>query len=767
MKIGGVWCGGGEPIVGTAGMPEELDLPSYADARNNAAARANHSLGQAQIQGGGSVGFDPPHIGPMLSSTNHEKTSATGTTINQVSGLSVILPEAVPLPAVDLDGRPKSHTVVQIVLKKIPPARASRTNGVVSWLPAARRFMQPLEPTSVCRLDLLPPQKQKERLHFCCPPALASLLPAALAPQSIVATRTHTHDATTAIRVIIKSRGGRLGGRHPEPLPTASPTASPAFPTRSTETTAIDASSRLPPPPTAANPSLPSPTQQPAYPGATTPTPTPTPSPIPPTLPLPPLPVAVAPNRPPRRNSLLRRGLGSPPNSFLQSPFRTRGAAASFNNGAFQSPLRHLSAARLWNPTNSTPRIPKTPTAPSSDNARRSRRPSTPPPPPVPLPQAALDVASHSVNPIGTAAGDYPLLTLPELHLKRLSIPNRASLQLERSAGSEQRVSLPPSVRHPYDEKGANATPSPAEEPIAGPSYTKPAPQALPRRREQAVGNQQETVGLSFEPAVSNTVQTSTKVDKGKGKEVMALSESRGDNDGTGFSQDLERGQDLTNQRLSTVSGVSGIGSAISSSNSSIMGDPDQQADGGEDWGPLHPCYPHLNPHVPVDSPEYVNTRIIRIRRDWLLEGDLAPTFSNLYPEILDPAGVSEQEFRRVIEKLNSGLVPIFSPYNWRNILDGMLGLATGWLWDDFGLTGVKARLRKVETWIEQWNVEMEKTAGKDEGAVPPKIIPLRRTGYMTLDIQIPDPEISPAPPSTPGASRAGLPAEQSAAITA
>ncbi len=162
------------------------------------------------------------------------------------------------------------------------------------------------------------------------------------------------------------------------------------------------------------------------------------------------------------------------------------------------------------------------------------------------------------------------------------------------------------------------------------------------------------------------------------------------------------------------------------------MGDPDQQ-ENGEEWGPQHPCYPHLNPHVPIDSPEYATTRIIRVRRDWLLEGDLAPTFSNLYPEILDPAGLSEQEFRRLIEKLNGELVPTFNPYGWRNVLDGVLGLATGWLWDDMGFTSAKTRLRNLEKWIERWNAEKEKAAGGDDSIIPPKIVPLRQTGYMTV----------------------------------
>jgi len=200
------------------------------------------------------------------------------------------------------------------------------------------------------------------------------------------------------------------------------------------------------------------------------------------------------------------------------------------------------------------------------------------------------------------------------------------------------------------------------------------------------------------------------------------------------FSKDLERGPDVLDPRLSGISGVpDGIGSPISSSsNSSIMGE-DVQRDAIQEWGPQHPCYPHLNPYVPVDSPEYASTRIIRVRRDFLIAGDLAPTFSNTYPDILDPVGLSEQEFRRVIEKLNSDLVRIHNPYSFRNILDATLGLLTGWIWDDLGLAGSKSQLNRLEKWIEQWNKEMEKTLGTEEGLVPPKIIPLRKTAYMTV----------------------------------
>ena len=293
-------------------------------------------------------------------------------------------------------------------------------------------------------------------------------------------------------------------------------------------------------------------------------------------------------------------------------------------------------------------------------------------------------------------------------------------------------------MRHSYDQKRVSITPSPVEEPEAGPS--QPQPVFYPREEQPRLAGADATrkrgqsvvipssVGLIYDRSAR-----ARRPDKGKGKEIMASPGNERDEDQK-YSQDLERGPDVLDPRRSTASGISGIGSAISSDDSSIMGDPDQQpADVGDEWGPQHPCYPHLNPHVPVDSPEYKSTRIIRIRRDWLVEGDLAPTFSNLYPEILDPAGLSEQEFRRVIEKLNGTLIPAFSPYNWRNVVDGVLGLATGWLWDDLGFTGIKSRLKHLDQWIEQWNVDMAKSVGREEGAIPPKIIPLRQTGYMTV----------------------------------
>ncbi|KAK1462834.1 hypothetical protein CMEL01_13945 [Colletotrichum melonis] len=446
--------------------------------------------------------------------------------------------------------------------------------------------------------------------------------------------------------------------------------------------------------------------------------------------------------------SLLRQY--DPKEYFLQSPFRNRAASSAARR------LPHLSAARLWNPTNSTPRLPDKP-------ALRKRRPSTPPPPAVPLSHPTLDPLSvDPADPLGIGASDYPLLTLPEQRQTRHSTSNRNSLQIDRSgSGAEHRISLPPSVRHSYDGR-RSADPSPTFlDPDARPADEEEEAPAEPSAETRVTGLRKRGQSIS-DPVIRDFAITLN--DKGKGKASM---EPGAENQGRGVSKDLERGPDVLPRHSNVSAGDGmGIGSAISSSNSSIMGE-ELPPDLGEEWGPQHPCFPHMNPHVPLDSPEYHNTRIIRIRRDWLIEGDLAPTFSNLYPEILDPAGLSEQEFRRIVDKLNGELIPIFSPYNWRNVVDSMLGLVTGWLWDDLGFTGVKARLKRLERWIDQWNNEMEKTIGNEDSSMAPRIISLRKTGYMTLDIQIPDPEIAPAP-STPGGSRSGsLPMEPATAVMA
>ncbi|KAK8019820.1 Golgin subfamily A member 7/ERF4 family-domain-containing protein [Apiospora arundinis] len=466
-----------------------------------------------------------------------------------------------------------------------------------------------------------------------------------------------------------------------------------------------------------------------------------------------------APRQPPRRN-LLARTPFRPENNILQAPLDI--AEASTQPLHQHRLIGRPAAARLWNPTNSTPRPPP------RKQSSRIRRTSTPPPPNVPLDHPVINETANPRDLIGTGAGDYPLLTLPQQRQNKHPAATRASLQIEGRASGDYRISLPRSLRHSYDGKPGLHSP-PAQDAEAGPSYqrppttdSKPKVSGL-RKRGQSVTSRARA--LSFGLVRQDRQEDHRKADKGKGKAIMAPSDI--EEAERSFSKDLERGPGSLAPRQShdNASLPDGLGSPISSTDSSIMGDPDQP-DMGEEWGPQHPCFPHLNPHVPMDSAEYATTRIIRIRRDWLLEGDLAPTFSNLYPEILDPAGISEQEFRRVIEKLNHDLVPIFNPYYWRNIVDGVMGLVTGWIWDDLGLTYTKSRLKTLELWIDKWNIEMEKTIGTEDSAMAPKIVPLRRTGYMNLDIQIPDPEIAPAVTASQPNSRSGLPAEPEPAVT-
>ncbi|KAI1422048.1 Golgin subfamily A member 7/ERF4 family-domain-containing protein [Xylaria sp. FL1777] len=440
-------------------------------------------------------------------------------------------------------------------------------------------------------------------------------------------------------------------------------------------------------------------------------------------------------------------------NRLLPPPFRNRAARSESEN---RFPRNIGPPGRLWNPTNSTPRSPP---AVYTRPARtpRKRRPSTPLPPAIPFNHPALDNTRGVDDQVGTGAGDYPLLTLPEQRQSRHPTPTRSSFQIEERLNEGKRISLPSSVHFSYGTRRTSDVPFEEDLESGLPALKSKENSILTslRSKDQSLAGKRQARAVSFGIIHTQSAdQPARKLDKGKGKAVMLPPND--DDAPRGLSTDLERGPARLSQqhnRSSNISLPGGIGSAISSSNSSILGDPDQPGLGDE-WGPQHPCFPHLNPYVPINSAEYNTTRVVRIRRDWLIAGDLAPTFSNMYPEILDPAGISEREFRRVIEKLNGSLIPIFNPYSWRNILDGVLGVLTAWLWEDFGLTNVKTKLNELEVWIDKWNAEMEKTVGPEEGAVAPKIISLRRTGYMSLDFQIPNPEVSVST-SEPG-SRSG-----------
>ncbi|KAH7360817.1 Golgin subfamily A member 7/ERF4 family-domain-containing protein [Rhexocercosporidium sp. MPI-PUGE-AT-0058] len=538
------------------------------------------------------------------------------------------------------------------------------------------------------------------------PPGAKFLLqPYASTNNTNTTTTSTTHQTSTTIGLRSRQSSSRQGTVE---------TASQAGPSTAPET----ATSAIT---TNTNPRIPSPSFQPPY---------PSPSPIEPTSNPGPGPEVrvTSPTRWSLRNALI--GGGNPELTFA-SPFRSRSGTGG--SSIARGRPRRPSTARLWNPSNSTPR------GPSSAHRRQSPGERV-----IAVPLQHPDLNSPREG--AAAGGEYPLLTLPEQRQKRHSGSTRASLQVERSGSSTgtNRVSLPRSVSIDIARKRSGEN-SPRLDKGKGKAVDEEREDTLKqlerpatgyRKRGQTVSSTvaQETSGISF--------------DKGKGK--------------TNMSADIERGPDALGSyeaggtsnlpnNGSHTSFQSGIGAAMSDS-TSIIGSDGPPMNPAEEWGPQHPCFPHMNPHVPLSSPLYQTTRIIRIRRDWMIEGDLAPTFSNLYPEILDPAGVSEQEFRTLVERVNNELIPAFSPWNIRNLVDGFLGLLTGWVWDDMGFTAVKSRLNNVERYLEEWNREME-GRGKEGPGSAPRIVPLRRTGYMNLDIQVPDPEIS-YPASTPGDDR-------------
>ncbi|PMD24240.1 hypothetical protein NA56DRAFT_567534, partial [Hyaloscypha hepaticicola] len=455
------------------------------------------------------------------------------------------------------------------------------------------------------------------------------------------------------------------------------------------------------------NPRIPSPSFQPPY---------PTPSPIPVSVTPEPHVRITSPTRWSLRNALIGGG-----NPDFASPFRHRSGSNSTQRGRPRP-----SAARLWNPSNSTRVYP-----PYNQSAARRRDRSPEDRAVIAIPLEHPDLKSPKEG--AGAGGDYPLLTLPEQRQKRHSGSTRASLQVERSgssAGTSNRISLPRSVSIDIARRKSGDV---------SPATVSPITPILDKGKGRAVEDQE---GAEQKKAILSP-QSGLTIDKGKGKAIMSTDIERGPD-----PQYHPGGRAELPRNASQTSLEAGIGPALSSNNTSIIGS-DGPPNPAEEWGPQHPCFPHMNPHVPLSSPEYQTTRIIRIRRDWMIEGDLAPTFSNLYPEILDPAGVSEADFRTLVEHVNNELIPAFNPWGIRNVVDAFLGLVTGYIWEDLGFTAVKGRLRKVEQYLEDWNREMEKRS-KDGPGSAPRIVPLRRTGYMNLDIQVPDPEIS-YPASLPG----------------
>ncbi|KAF1981828.1 hypothetical protein K402DRAFT_449034 [Aulographum hederae CBS 113979] len=385
-----------------------------------------------------------------------------------------------------------------------------------------------------------------------------------------------------------------------------------------------------------------------------------------------------------------------------------------FNLASLTSPRNRAPASRLWNPVNSSPRTPTTP----------QQFPNIPVDNPLQQPAGGASPGGRE---------EYPLLTLPEQTRNRLSLQGAQvgpDFENRSSNGNNSRTSigLP---RNSVNKKSA------IEDTTAGAESTEGTSSKAPSASARTF------FAIPSSTHYPYTTTSASSSEAGPGPSTMASAAARA----AGVvehqpSTDPEATAPATHRLRSQISRASLPASLHTNTPGDEHPDPLHPAhtvdeDGEEEeyvWGPSHPCFPHVNPHVPIASPLHQTTRIIRVRRDWLMAGDTAPTFANLYPEVLDPL-VSEQEFRGVIKHVNETLVDAFSPWSGRAWLDAILGVATFWAWDDLGMTGVKGKLDRLERWLEEWNQRV----GEREGV---KVIPLRRTGYLTLDIQMPDPHI-------------------------
>lgn len=173
------------------------------------------------------------------------------------------------------------------------------------------------------------------------------------------------------------------------------------------------------------------------------------------------------------------------------------------------------------------------------------------------------------------------------------------------------------------------------------------------------------------------------------------------------------------------------------------------------------------NPYVDKQSPEFTSTRIVRIPRAYHLneKSDMIPQFLTAAPgaelaAILDgqrrfeptvtiqqlghpqvfgttlwtpliPEHISEQKLLEVVTTINSYLAKAYSPYAAETVIENAIDIATGgWYSLLSGTSHTKRQLEALEKYVEATNGELRAI----------KIISPRRSGFLSLDIQIPTP---------------------------
>ncbi|CAH2351150.1 ras modification protein Erf4p [[Candida] railenensis] len=183
------------------------------------------------------------------------------------------------------------------------------------------------------------------------------------------------------------------------------------------------------------------------------------------------------------------------------------------------------------------------------------------------------------------------------------------------------------------------------------------------------------------------------------------------------------------------------------------------------------------NNHSGLDSSTYRDTRIVRIPRIYstIDMSDIIPQFSifplgeepnaiiensasgtlktykiegeydvNFFGQTsltpLVPDLITSDELILIVTRINRELYEAFDPYSVWNALDNILELITGTFYSKIVNTFIfethcKRKLAQLELYIEELNKKYSNIEGKGF-----KIISLRRSAYLSLDIEIPRP---------------------------
>lgn len=152
-------------------------------------------------------------------------------------------------------------------------------------------------------------------------------------------------------------------------------------------------------------------------------------------------------------------------------------------------------------------------------------------------------------------------------------------------------------------------------------------------------------------------------------------------------------------------------------------------------------------------------SRIVRIPREFEQYGDLVPQFSRFFPGT-EPGAlhgdgnegeegdgltstsplriyISAEDLAPVVAMINLYLKQALSPYSWRNGLDFVANMCSCWMleqvvpgWEPYS----KRRLKELELYVRSINEEWASQGRKV------KIVSPLRTGYLSLDLEIPVP---------------------------